>query len=211
MKPLLIIGSGGHAKMIISTALAAGRRIAAVLDDNRERWGQHVLGHEVSGPIAQVERLADLPAVIAIGNGAVRRRIAQEWPRAWATLIHPHAFVDPTAKIGEGTVIAAGAVVQPDAVIGRHAVLNTGASVDHDCRLGDFVTTGPGAHLSGNVTVGDGVLLGVGCCVKPGVQIGQETTVGAGAAVVRDLPPHVVAYGVPARVSDASRSHRSAA
>jgi sugar O-acyltransferase (sialic acid O-acetyltransferase NeuD family) len=186
--------------MVISTALAAGFEVVRVFDDNPQRWGERILGVLIDGPILKARDDVQTPAIIAIGDGAVRRRIAELLPLNWTCVIHPFSYVDPSAELGEGTVIAAGAVVQPAAVVGRHSVINTSASIDHDCRLGDFVTTGPGVHLAGAVTVGDLALLGVGSCVKPGCCIGPATVIGAGAAVVNHLPGHVLAYGVPARV-----------
>ncbi len=200
MPSLIVIGAGGHAQMVISTALAAGFEIDCVLDDNPQRWGQRILGIVIDGPIAKACDKRSTPAVIAIGDGAARRRIAGEFALNWTRLVHPFAYVDPAAQVGEGTVIAAGGIVQPGAVIGKHCVVNTGSSIDHDCRLEDYVTTGPGVHLAGGVHVGTGTLLGVGSCARPGCRIGAESQVGAGAVVIQDLPSHVVAYGVPARI-----------
>jgi sugar O-acyltransferase (sialic acid O-acetyltransferase NeuD family) len=200
MPRLIAIGAGGHAKTVISTALAAGFDVVCVFDDNPQRWGDRILGVLVDGPVLKAREFEHTPAVIAIGDGAVRRRIADLLPRKWSCVVHPFSYVDPSAVLGEGTVVAAGAVVQPAAVVGKHCVVNTSTSIDHDCRLGDFVTTGPGVHLAGGVTIGDQVLLGVGSCVKPGCRIGQGAILGAGAVAVNDVPGHVVAYGVPARV-----------
>jgi sugar O-acyltransferase (sialic acid O-acetyltransferase NeuD family) len=211
MRSLIVIGAGGHAKMVISTALAAGFEIDQVLDDNPQRWGQAILGATIIGPVAKVGEFQSRPAVIAIGDGVVRQRIAGTLDLKWATVTHPFAYVDPSAVLGPGTVVAAGAVVQPGAVVGKHCVINTAASIDHDCRLGDFVTTGPGVHLAGGVAVGDGALLGVGACAKPYCRIGARTIVGAGAAVVSDLPDDVVAYGVPARVQSRDTTKSRAA
>lgn len=200
MPSLIVLGSGGHAKMVVSTALAAGFEVVRVFDDNPQQWEQRLLGAPIDGPLAKSQEFAGLPAVLAIGDGTIRRRVAETLDLLWTAVVHPFAYVDPDVRLGEGTVVAAGGVVQPGAVVGKHCVVNTGSSVDHDCRLGDYVTTGPGVRLAGNVHVGAGALLGVGCCVRPGCRIGAESQVGAGAVVVHDLPAHVVAYGVPARV-----------
>jgi sugar O-acyltransferase (sialic acid O-acetyltransferase NeuD family) len=200
MPPLLVIGGGRHAKVVVSTARAAGFEVVGVLDDNPQRWGRFVSGAAIDGPISKAKDRREVRAVIAVGDSAARRRIAESLELHWTAVVHPFSYVDSTAQIGEGTVIAAGAVIQPDAVVGKHCVINTGATIDHDCRLGDFVTTGPGVHLAGNVVVGDGVLLGTGCCAKPGCRVGAGTVVGAGAVIVTDLPSGSVAFGVPARV-----------
>lgn len=186
--------------MVLSTALAAGWEIAQVLDDNAERWGESLLGIPIAGPVANANCQENHQAVIAIGSGETRRRVAASLRCHWPILVHPFSYVAPEVFLGAGTVLAAGAVVQPGTVVGKHCVINTASSVDHDCRLGDFVTTGPGVHLAGGVAIGDHVLLGVGCCVKPGCHIGEGTIVGAGAVVVSDLPANVIAYGTPARI-----------
>jgi sugar O-acyltransferase (sialic acid O-acetyltransferase NeuD family) len=200
MTSLLVIGSGGHAKVVISTALAAGLEIAGILDDNPQRWGQSVLNAVIDGPISKANEWRGSPAIIAVGDGSVRRRIARSLDLIWTAVVHPFSFVDPTVHLGEGTVVAAGAVIQPGAIVGDHCVVNTGATIDHDCRLGSFVTTGPGVHLAGNVSIGDEALLGVGCCARPGSRVGAGTIVGAGAVIIGDLPAGAIAYGAPARV-----------
>jgi len=196
---LVIVGAGGHAKVVVATARAAGFRVVSIADDARGRWGELLLGVAVSGPTEPV--LADPRAqvVLAIGDNAVRLHLAATARCRFVSVVHPSAIIDATVQLGPGSVVFAGAVIQPDTTIGAHAIVNTAASIDHDCRLGQAVHVAPGTRLAGNVTLGDEVFLGIGVVVIPGITIGARTTVGAGAAVVTDLPPGVVAVGVPAR------------
>lgn len=203
--PLWVIGSGGHASVVIDAARASGQfTIAGVLDDDARRHGARVLGEPVRGDSSRetVVALSVEHVVIAIGANPVRQRVAQRLDGLvrWARVVHPAAIVAPDVTIGPGSVIMAGAIVQPRSALGAHVIVNTAASVDHDCVLGAFCHVGPGAHLAGNVRVGEGALLGVGTSVIPGRSIGEWSTVGAGAAVVRDLPPRVTATGVPSSV-----------
>jgi sugar O-acyltransferase (sialic acid O-acetyltransferase NeuD family) len=196
---LIIVGAGGHAKVVVATARAAGFRVVSIADDARGRWGEQLLGVAVAGPTEPVLRDPRAQVVLAIGDNAARRRLAATARCRFVSVVHPTAIVDPTVQLGPGSVVFAGAVIQPDTILGAHAIVNTAASIDHDCRLGEAVHVAPGARLAGNVTLGDAVFLGIGVVVIPGVTIGARTTVGAGAAVVTDLPPDVVAVGVPAR------------
>lgn len=203
MSGITVVGSGGHAKVVVGLCRAAGIRVDRVVDDNLARDGATLLGVPVCAPARE-----HLPrggrAVVAIGDNAARLRVAQELDDLvgeWVTLVHPRAFVDGTVTLGPGTVVFAGAVIQPDTVVGDHVIINTSASVDHDGVLGDGVHLAPGVHLAGNVHVGRGSFLGVGVGVIPGRKIGARTIVGAGAVVVRDLPDDVTAMGVPARVT----------
>lgn len=199
-KRVNVIGAGGHAKVVIRTLLELGDCIQAVFDDDPQRWGTHLLGARISGPIEQIQRTRDCPAVIAIGDNATRLAIAGRCEVPWATAVHPSALIDPTVEQGAGVVVLHRAVVQPDCRIGEHVIINTAATVDHDCVIGDFTHLAPGTHLGGGVVIGDRVLLGIGAVVIPGKRIGSGTVVGAGAVVASDLPPNVVACGVPARI-----------
>ena len=203
MKPIVLIGAGGHAKVIIGTAEALGRKVEHILDDNPQRHGEKVLGVPVSGGSASIKKFSEShDFIIAIGDNSIRKKMAEHLNLNWISLVHPTAWVHNSVKIGTGTVIMAGAIVQPDTLLGDHVILNTGCSVDHDGKIGHYAHIAPGAHLSGNVTLEEGVLLGVGSSVRPGATVGEWTIVGAGGAVARDLPGHVVAVGVPAEPKD---------
>ena len=196
----VVIGGGGHAKTMVGTLLELGAEIAAILDDDPQRWDERLLGVPISGPIAG--HPPGGPAVIAIGDNSVRRRLSAELDYDWQRLVHPTAFVHPTARLAEGVMVAAGAVIQPDAVIGAHAIVNTGATIDHDCVVGRYSHVAPGAHLAGDVELGEGVFIGLGAGVTPGVSLGDWAILGAGAIAARDLPARTTAVGVPARVRD---------
>ena len=197
---VIVIGAGGHAKVVIGALRAAGRQVAAVFDDAPQQWGKCLLGVPVHGPLARLDAMPEREAVIAIGAGEVRRRLAERYRLRYTAVVHPHAWVDPTAHVAPGAMIMAGAVIQSQAVIAEHAIVNTGATVDHDCQVGSCAHLAPGVHLAGNVCVQPLAMLGVGAVVIPGRTIGAGTTVGAGATVIRDLPAGVVAAGCPARI-----------
>jgi sugar O-acyltransferase (sialic acid O-acetyltransferase NeuD family) len=198
---ILVVGAGGHSKVVIATLREAGHRVAGVFDDNPALWGQSVLGGPVLGPLSKLPDRAPATAVLAVGDNDIRRNLARRLPGLkWITVVHPRAYVHASVKLGAGTVVCAGAVIQPDTLIGEHCIINTSASVDHDGLIGDFVHIAPGAHLAGGVAVGHGTLVGIGACVTPGVTIGADSIVGAGAVVIRSLPDGMTAVGVPARI-----------
>lgn len=197
-REIVVIGAGGHAKVVVATALAAGFQVRAVLDDNPQRWGKHILGVEVIGPVARARELAGA-GVIAIGENRIRKILSAGLGLRWEVLVHPQSIVHPSVRLGEGTQVFAGTVIQPDTLIGAHSIINTSASVDHDCVLGDFVHIAPGVRVAGGVTLGEGVLMGISSCALPGSYIGAWSVVGGGSVVVDNLPPEVTAVGVPAR------------
>lgn len=207
MTDILIVGAGGHARVVADLVRLSGTyRICGFLDDNApERRGS---AYEASTILGGIEALPELRgqvahAVIAIGDNDARLGVAEQLAAhgySLATLIHPTATVAASAVIGPGTVIMAGAIINAATVIGGNVIINTAATVDHDCRIADGAHIGPGTHLGGHITVGRAALLGVGCAVKPGISIGAGAVVGVGAAVVSDVEPRRTVAGVPARV-----------
>lgn len=201
----MVLGGGGHGKVVISTLQAAGWEVTAVYDDAEARWGGEVLGVPVRGPVEAAREAEVDGGVVAVGDNRSRQAVAGRVELPWITVVHPAAVVHPSVGLGIGTVVFAGAVIQPDTEIGAHGIVNTGASVDHDCRLGDFVHVAPGCRLAGGVVVGDGALLGIGSAVVPDASVGAWAVLGAGATAVRPVPAGATFVGVPAR---ALRSER---
>ena len=200
---LVILGAGGHAKVVLSLALDLGHQVLGLLDDDAEKWGQNLMGFPVAGPTSRIWELAqrDVEFVLAIGDNGLRQKLAEEYQGVpWATLVHPKAYVHSSVTLGEGTVVMAGAIVQPMAVVGKHVIVNTGAVVEHDCWVGDYAHIAPGAKLGGGVWVGAGALVGIGAVIIPGRSVGDKAVLGGGSVVVRNIPSGAVAYGVPARV-----------
>ncbi|MCE9556550.1 MAG: NeuD/PglB/VioB family sugar acetyltransferase [Planctomycetes bacterium] len=203
---VVVLGAGGHAKVVIATLQAAGQTVLAAYDDDPRQWGKSLLGVPIRGSLALAKSEGARNAIIGIGDNEIRRRISVRFDCNWVAAIHPSAVVHSTVELGPGSLVCAGVVIQPDAQIGEHAIVNTSATVDHDCVLEPYTSIGPGAHLAGNVSVGHGTAIGIGACVIPGVAIGEETIVGAGTVVIADLPANVVAVGSPARIVRDSRT-----
>ncbi len=199
---ITIVGAGGHASVVISALKAAGREPANVFDDNAAAAGDRQVGGITVRPTPEVSWWQETArtAHLAIGGNAVRQTLLEGLRADWATIIHPSAIIDPTARIGHGVFVSAGCIIQANARIGDHSIINTGAIVEHDCKVGRFVHLAPRTSLCGGVEVGDGALLGVGTNVIPLRRIGAWAIIGAGSTVVRDIPDHVTAYGCPAKV-----------
>lgn len=195
---LLVVGAGGHAKVVIDTAEAAGYEIAGVIGS--AEGVTEILGHHVSTDPAEIS--ADC-FICATGDNARRAADFKHYMALGyvpAMVAHPSAVISDRARIGAGTFVAAGVIVNACAQIGENAILNTGCTIDHDVVIGPHVLVGPGANLCGAAWVGPGVTVGTGTSVVPCARIGAWSVVGASAAVTHDLPNHSVCVGVPARV-----------
>jgi UDP-perosamine 4-acetyltransferase len=194
---LLVVGAGGHAKVVLDAARAAGFDIAGVVGTRSDK--KEVAGHPVTLDANSVR--AD-GFIVAIGDNRARARVFGEYVGMGLrpiTVIHPSTTLAETVSVGAGTFVAAGVVVNSDAVIGDNAILNTSCVVEHDVVVGDHALIGPNSSLCGAVRIGDGVLVGAGCTARPMISIGSWAVCGAGSVVVSDVPPATVCFGVPAR------------
>jgi UDP-perosamine 4-acetyltransferase len=206
MKPIIIIGGGGHAKVIASTIRALGHSILGFTDPNERQndlFGIVRLGNDAALSAHHSSHVLLVNGIGCTRPGSLRASVFHKFKNlgySFATLIHPSAFVAAEANIGEGSVVFAGAVVQAGVSIGRNAIINTKASVDHDSNIGDHVHLAPGVVISGGVKIGDDAHIGVGATLIQGITIGTGVMVGAGAVVLRDTPPHSTVWGVPARI-----------
>jgi sugar O-acyltransferase (sialic acid O-acetyltransferase NeuD family) len=195
-KSVLLVGGGGHAKVVIDAFLSAGMSIVGIFD------------HSKSGNLLGVPYVGDydallhssMPCVIAIGNNNTRRELSRKIVHPFTNAIANSALISKFSSVGQGSMILQGVVIQANAVIGQHSIINTNASIDHDCKISNFVHVGPRAVLCGNVSVGEGALVGAGTVVIPGITIGKNAVVGAGSVVISDVPDHCVVVGNPAQV-----------
>lgn len=203
---IAVIGKGGHSKVIKDIILSNQEyEIVGYLDDLYEDFT--TIDGMYYGPIRLAQNLIhiieDIRFVIAIGNNGVRKAIAKQLGLTddfYATLIHSHAVVSPSATIGKGTVVMASAVINADARIGKHAIINTKAVVEHDSKISDFVHISPNATLTGAVTVGEGTHIGAGAVMIPNVQVDEWSVIGAGATIIHNIPANCTAVGVPAKI-----------
>jgi len=203
MPRLIILGAGGHAKVVADTAVATNRyNDIAFLDDGFPERQRH-LAWPIIGQISNWSEYKDkADFVIAIGDNKARFSFYQELTAAEQKLpniIHPTAVISPYANLGRGNVIFANAVVNPGCIIANAAIINTAASIDHDCTLADAVHISPGTRLAGSVNVGKLSWLGIGSTVIQGVNIAENTQTGAGAVVTQSTNPNLLYIGIPAK------------
>lgn len=202
-KSFIVVGAGGHAKVVIDAIVSSGCRVTGCYDDNPALAGiELVPGIPIVGGTSLIERdwVKGTYVIVGIGDNRVRRRLALRWKVDFGIAKAASVVLGIGVKVGNGAMILPSATINIDTVVGQHSILNTSCSIDHDCRIGEYAHVAPGCHLGGDVTIGEGSFLGVGTSVIPGVCIGRWTIVGAGAVVTKDLPDNCTAVGVPAKV-----------
>ncbi len=208
MPVCLVLGGGGHGRVVIDALLAAAAAdCVAVLDPDPDLLGGSVLGVSVIADDAFLEKAkAEGFTHFVLGTGSVktnrqRQKLFEKGLSCGLTPLtvrHPAAVLSSHCRTGAGTVILAGAVVNAGAVIEQNVIINTAAVVEHDCSVGGHVHLGPKSCILGGVRVDSLAIIGAGAIVMPGVSIGEAAVVGAGAVVVGDVPPEACVAGVPA-------------
>jgi sugar O-acyltransferase (sialic acid O-acetyltransferase NeuD family) len=206
----LILGGGGHARMLIDCIQMTGlAELVGILEVNPARWGESMYGVEIKGGDDLIgEMIFQGVTHFVVGVGGTRDNrprqvlfnLGLESGLEPLTVKYPGTFVSPHATIGEGCHLMPMSVVNAGAVLGMNVIVNSGAVVEHDCVIDDHVHIATGAKLSGMVTVGSGTHVGAGATIRQNIAIGSNSVVGAGAVVVKDVPDNVTVVGVPARV-----------
>jgi len=207
-RKILLIGAGGHCKVILDLLAQVKSYEAAGIIDLKERLGSEVFGTSIIGTDADLLRFFKsgikycFISVGSIGNSRLRIKLYNSAKRSgflFPNLISPDAKVSSHVILGEGNYIAPGVIINAGTQIGSNSILNTGVIIEHDCKIGDFVHLSPGSILSGGVNIGNGSHIGTGSVIIQNVQIGEKTIIGSGSVVTKNIRRGVVAYGNPCK------------
>lgn len=207
--PVIILGAGGHAKVVLAALVCAGYEVLGLTDSDSAKHGATILDVPVLGPDEAILNYGVTDVQLANGIGSIgksdaRRRVFEKFTGLgfrFTVLVHPSAVVAADSVLGDGAQVMAGAVIQPGCRIGRNAIINTGATVDHDADIGEHVHVSPGATVCGNVIIRPLAHVGAGATVIQNIIVGAGAVVAAGAVVVENVPPAAVVAGIPARVT----------
>ncbi len=200
MNEVILCGSGLHSRAVLSLLQLLGFAVPYILVANPDSHYNSPSGIPIRGPLSLLPDRSDTFAFLAIEGNQQREDAAKRFKNVnWVTLIHPNAWVDPSARLGLGSYVAAGVVINAKAVAGDHVLVGTGASVGHDCIVEDFVQLESGVRLGGGARLGRGCLCGIGSSVVPNITVGNWTTLGPRAVVVKSVPPRSDFGGVPAQ------------
>lgn len=195
-KELVLIGGGGHCKVVID-AIRNSRKfsIYGIVDKNLPKgkliYGVKVIGADDALPELFKKGIRNaFISIGSIGNCEVRKRIHHKLKNLGFRLpviVHPKAVVAGGVKLAHGTFVAAGVVINPGVRIGQNSIINTSSSIDHDCTIGNFVHIAPGVTLSGSVSVGDETHIGIGANVIENINIGKKCFLRGGTTLSEDI------------------------
>ena len=214
-KPFIVIGSGGHAKVVLDLLLERGEQVICLADIDKNKTGSFILGVEVIEEIDVLDKYipGTVNLVLGIGSSSTnlvdglseRRCIAEKFEKlgyCFPSITHPKAIISRDCNLEEGAQIMAGAVLQPGCHIGKHVVVNTNCSIDHDCIIGEGSHISPGSCLAGTAIIQEFVYIGAGSTIVNNISVGSRSIVGSGSVVIDSVNIDTCVIGVPARVKN---------
>ena len=200
-KNVVIIGAGGHAKVIADIITKSNDNVIGFLDDNLDIQNKTIyLNKTVLGTIKDIDKYKEYYFIIGIGNNNIRENIANSYDLKWYTAIHPNAIIANEVSMEEGSVVMAGSIINTGTKIGKHCIINTKSSLDHDNMIEDYVHISPGATLAGTVHIKEKTWVCSGATIINNITIAKNNIIGAGSVVIKDINEENGTYvGVPAR------------
>jgi sugar O-acyltransferase (sialic acid O-acetyltransferase NeuD family) len=169
-KKIVLYGGGGYSRVVKECAERLKYKVVAVYDDNVHPYN--------------AREFSNSKLILAIGNPAIRQKLALKCEHKFGVLIHPYSVIAPDVEIGEGSVVLAGAVIQAGAKIGKHVIINSNVTVDHGAVIDDFCLLYPGVYVGGDARIGAGSLINPNAVVMRLANLSENTVVKAGEVVI---------------------------
>lgn len=209
MKKIVLVGAGGHCKVIIDIIKSVGTYDIIGVTDKAYGHEKFVLDIPIIGDDSILEELYNsgvknaFVCVGALQNISIRDKIYNDLLAIGfniPVLIHKRAIVSPYATIAFGTCVMPGAIINPGAFIEENCIINTGVVIEHDCKVQRNTHISPKACIAGGVSIGSNTHVGMGSSIIQTVRIGNNVIIGAGAVVIENIVDDVVAVGVPSKI-----------
>lgn len=203
MRPLIIVGAGGHGLETLWLAKRCNRLVKGFLDDTDTKQNKVFIGIPVLGKIDQYKEFLNCDFIIAIGNCRHRAILVdklRECPDiSFATLIDPMAIVGSRSTIGIGSMVSAGSIITVNVSIGEHCVININSTISHGCKIGSFSTIAPNASIAGDVTIGECVELGMNASIREKLNIESGALIGMGSVLTKNVEKNSIMIGNPSK------------
>jgi len=196
-KPIILIGSGGHAGVLVEIIKEKAMDIVGIVDPKKST-GERSFGVGIIGDDDAILNFSPDEVSLVNGLGSLpgkenRWKITKKFRSKkydFMSLVHPRASLSNDVNLGEGVQVMKGCILQHDVSIGEDTIINTGSIIDHDCSIGSNCHIAPGSVLSGGVSVGNNVHIGTGSTIIQNVKIGHNVIIAAGSVIYKDIEPN---------------------
>lgn len=201
---LVVIGTGGHSRVVAETAQLLNYHIAGFIDLNFSGIKETILGIPVLGGLETLMSLpSDFKYFVAVGDNSIRKQVFDDMVRKGnspVTLIHPSAIISAEVKVGLGTIICAGCIINTKAQICENTIINTGSIIDHETVIESDSHIAPGCKIAGRTKIGKQSFVGIGATIIDQIELGESVIVGAGSVIISDVPANSKIVGVPGKI-----------
>jgi sugar O-acyltransferase (sialic acid O-acetyltransferase NeuD family) len=208
MEDIILLGSGGHAKVVVDILKKMNKyRIIGVTSVSMEA-GSLFMGYPVIGDDSVLTTYKEKGiTLVAMGLGGYRNNEARgklygfvkELGLNFVSVIHPSAVISDSSLLGEGVAIFPGVVLNTEVKVGNNVIIATGSTIDHETIIEDHVLISAGVTVGAYSHIKESALLALGSKIISGVTIGQNSLVAAGAVVVNNIPDNTRVFGIPAK------------
>lgn len=201
-KPLIIIGAGGHASVLVDILRQQKRSIIGIVSPSLglSRSALHGIHHYTNDDDVLNFDPNDILLVNGIGSlpgSNLRAEIFDKFSALgfeFSCVVASDATISDFARLSHGVQILNGSIVQAGCVIGDNTIVNTGTSIDHDSHIGENNHLAPGVTISGQVNTKANVHFGTGASVIHNISIGNDVVIGAGATITADIENNMICY-----------------
>ncbi|WP_448518647.1 acetyltransferase [Rhodoflexus sp.] len=205
--PVIIFGASGLGRTALDIFQSNDVLVYCLLDDDKSLHGQEINAIPIAATTDSEEYLRMIgdrcEAFVATDDNRLRKSLVkyliEKRKKMPVNAIHQQAFIETSATIGHGNLIAARVFIGSSVQIGSHCIINAGAIIDYETTIGDFVQIGVGSLINSKVTIKEGAFIGTGVTVVAGVTIGKNARIGAGSVVISDVADGETVFGVPAK------------
>ena len=193
------------------------------IGDDVEIQDNSVIGKLPRSSAISCTKIKELTLPTIIGDGTFIGALCSIYA---TTQIGKECLIGDLASIREGcsiddfTIVGRSVTVECNTKIGKYVKIQTACHITADMIIEDYVFFGPEVTTMNDKYMGRidesfngphvkrGVRVGGNATILPGVIIGEDAVIGAGAVVTKDIPSHVVAFGVPAKpVKEVPKEH----
>lgn len=180
-------------------------KIDGFIDDTEQLQGQVINDLPVLGDFAYLVNYSGNIAVTILDDPLVRRNLISKIKKniniKFPVVISPISTVSPFIEWGEGCIVTgAYTVLTVNIKLGDFVFVGARTGIGHDAIIGDYTSIFSGISIGGGVSIGSGCVIGSNSTILPKIKIGDGSIIGGGSVVTTDIPPRVVAAGVPAKI-----------
>ena len=205
---IAIIGSGDLGQLIAYHAKqSSGYEIAGYFDDfaqDKKATDGHLILGKIDNimPLYQKKTFDALMVGIGYKHFDFRKKVYEQFKGIipFAKVIHPSAYIDPSASIGEGCFILPGCTLDKGVEVGPNVLLNTSCCIAHDSAIGAHSFLAPRVALAGFINIGECCMLGINSTIIDNIVIPPKTVIGGGAVVIKSVETAGLYVGVPAKL-----------